>query len=293
MLVLLRRSRLVRLLAAPMRLAGSASIRASAGRLPRPSARVANALASPVADRAWVALVALMALWATWRAGVFVATEVTPAEVARAFGLGAITLLRVVVLIAVSSLVWVPIGVWLGQRPRLARVAQPLAQFLAAFPANLLFPVFVVVIVRERLSADVWLSPLMVLGTQWYILFNVVAGASTFPSELRDAAINLRLRGWLWWRKVMLPAVFPYYLTGVITAAGGSWNASIVAEYATWGDTRLEASGIGSYIAAATAAGDQVRVVLGTAVMCVFVIALNRLLWRPLYRMAERRLRIG
>src|SRR4029079_2901989 len=116
-----------------------------------------------------------------------------------------------------------------------------IAQFLAAFPANLLFPVAVYGIVAWQLNADVWLSPLMILGTQWYILFNVIAGASTLPGELRYAAQNFQVRGWLWWRTVALPAVLPYYVTGAITASGGSWNASIVAELATWKHTRLEA----------------------------------------------------
>src|SRR5262249_44388063 len=156
-------------------------------------------------------------------------------------------------------------------RPRLTRVIQPIAQFLAAFPANLLFPIVVSAIVSLRLDPDIWLSPLMVLGTQWYILFNVIAGSSALPSELRDISTHLGLKGPLWWRKVALPAIFPYYLTGAITASGGSWNASIVAELVSWGNTRLEAKGLGSYIAKATAMGDYHRIVLGIAVMSLFV----------------------
>jgi NitT/TauT family transport system permease protein len=170
---------------------------------------------------------------------------------------------------------------------------QPIAQFLAAFPANLLFPIVVYGIVRWKLNPDVWLSPLMILGTQWYILFNVIAGASTIPGELRYAAENLQVGGWLWWRTVALPAVFPYYVTGAITASGGSWNASIVAELASWGHTQLKAHGLGSYIAEATAAGDFHRIVLGIATMSVFVVAINRIFWRPLYYYAERRFRLG
>jgi NitT/TauT family transport system permease protein len=166
-------------------------------------------------------------------------------------------------------------------------------QFLAAFPANVLFPIAVSAIIVLRLDPDVWLSPLMVLGTQWYILFNVIAGASTIPSELRDAGANFQVRGWLWWRKVALPAIFPYYLTGAITAAGGSWNASIVAEAASWGTTKLTAYGLGSYIAEATDKGDFPRIVLGIAIMSAFVVLLNRLFWRPLYLYAEKRFRMG
>ena len=146
-------------------------------------------------------------------------------------------------LIALASVIWVPIGVWVGTRPRVAESVQPVAQFLAAFPANLLFPIAVSAIVALKLDPNIWLSPLMILGTQWYILFNVVAGASAIPAELRAAGANFRVRGWLWWRRIALPAVLPYYVTGAITASGGSWNASIVAEVASWGNEHLEAHG--------------------------------------------------
>jgi len=201
-------------------------------------------------------------------------------------------MVRVVLLIAVASIIWTPIGVYIGLRPHLSQVVQPIAQFLAAFPANILFPIAVYVIVRFSLNPDIALSPLMVLGTQWYILFNVIAGASTLPRELKDAAKNFQVQGWLWWRKVALPGVFPYYVTGAITASGGSWNASVVAEVATWGDKTLRAHGLGAYIADATAAGDFRHIVLGIAMMSFFVVIVNRLFWRPLYWYAERRYRL-
>ena len=207
-------------------------------------------------------------------------------------GLAVLTMTRVFVLTGLASLVWVPVGVWVGLRPRAAAIVQPIAQFLAAVPANLLFPLVVYGIVSWRLDANLWLSPLMILGTQWYILFNVIVGASALPNELRCVASNLHIGGWLWWRKVALPGVFPYYVTGVITASGGCWNASIVAEVATWGDTRLEARGLGAYIADATVAGDFHRVALGIATMSLFVVVINRVLWRPLYDYAERKFRL-
>ena len=212
-------------------------------------------------------------------------------DVLEALGLGCITLLRVVVLMILASLIWVPIGVWLGLRPAWARRAQPVAQFLAAFPANLLFPPFVVVIVHFGLNADIWLTPLMVLGTQWYILFNVIAGAAAFPGDLREVADNFQVGGWLWWRRVILPGIFPYYVTGAITASGGSWNAAIVAEVASWGDSKAD----GARPRRLYRAGDRCRrtrraIVLGVAVMSAFVVAFNRLLWRPLYGFASRRL---
>ncbi|WP_432612387.1 ABC transporter permease [Azospirillum brasilense] len=244
-------------------------------------------------DRLWYAVVAVAALALGWTLVRFIAGGAGWSDVGTVLLLGAATLLRVVVLIAIASLVWVPLGVLIGLRPRLAETVQPLAQFLAAFPANLLFPVAVVTILRFDLNPDVWLSPLMILGTQWYILFNVVAGTSAFPGDLKEAASSFRIRGWQWWREVMLPGVFPYYLTGAVTAAGGSWNASIVAEAVRWGDAEVTAHGLGSYIAQATAAGDYPRIVLGIAVMSLFVTLLNRLLWRPLYGYAERRLRLA
>jgi NitT/TauT family transport system permease protein len=248
---------------------------------------------SRVADAAWLALIVASTGYAASRIYQYLSATLGPSDILSAVGYGFITLARVIVLIALATLIWVPVGVWIGLRPKLAERIQPLAQFLAAFPANLAFPVFVVIIVRYGLNPNVWLSPLMILGTQWYILFNVIAGASAFPTDLREAAGSFHLRGWRWWIKVILPGIFPYYITGAITASGGSWNASIVAEVASWGDTHLTAAGLGAYIATATEAGDFPRVVLGIAVMCILVTLFNRLLWRPLYAFGERRLRLG
>ena len=244
----------------------------------------------PGLARAWDALVAACALFALWRLASFVHADVGWAETGRVFVLGFYTLVRVLAMVALALLVWVPGGVWIGMNPRWAGRLQAVAQFLAAFPANLVFPLVVVLIVRWQLDPDLWLSPLIVLGTQWYILFNVIAGASGVPTELRFASQNLGLAGWLRWKRYLLPAVFPSLITGAITASGGSWNASIVAEYVSWGDTTLVAAGLGSYIAQQTAAGDFPRIALGIGVMCLFVMTLNRFVWRRLYRQAEERI---
>jgi NitT/TauT family transport system permease protein len=244
-------------------------------------------------DAIWLTLVMAGTVYVGWRAYQYMSATLGIADLLTAVGYGLITLTRVIVLISLATLIWVPAGVWIGLRPKPAERIQPLAQFLAAFPANLAFPVFVAIIVRHSLDPNIWLSPLMILGTQWYILFNVIAGASAFPSDLREAAGSFHLKGWRWWIKVILPGIFPYYITGAITASGGSWNASIVAEVASWGDTHLIAQGLGAYIALATEAGDFRRVVLGITVMCVLVTLFNRLLWRPLYAFGERRLRLG
>jgi len=292
MLDLFRRTRALRALTLPFAALNKAFSNfhiALPGRLKLPK----SGPPSRLVDAIWLALIAAATGYAGWRAYQYLSATLRPHDVLTAVGDGFVTLLRVIVLIALASLIWVPVGVWIGLRPKLAERVQPLAQFLAAFPANLAFPVFVVIIVRYGLSPNIWLSPLMILGTQWYILFNVIAGASAFPGDLREAAGSFHLKGWRWWVKVILPGIFPYYITGAITASGGSWNASIVAEVASWGDTHLTATGLGAYIAEATEAGDFPRVVLGIAVMCILVTLFNRLLWRPLYAFGERRLRLG
>ncbi|HEY2876422.1 MAG TPA: ABC transporter permease subunit, partial [Reyranella sp.] len=262
--------------------------------LPRPGALQITVRSSTARlfDIVWIVLVLAIVTSALWRIVLFTRQSLDWHDVLVAVEMGLLTLARVVVLITLASVIWVPVGVWIGLRPWAASKVQPVAQFLAAFPANVLFPIAVVAIVHWHLDADIWLSPLMVLGTQWYILFNVIAGASAFPTDLREASTLFRLRQAQWWRQVIIPGILPYYVTGALTAAGGSWNASIVAEVASWGDTRLRAAGLGSYIADATAAGDYARVVLGIGVMSVMVVSCNRLLWRPLYRLAERRYRL-
>jgi NitT/TauT family transport system permease protein len=242
-----------------------------------------------VGDAVFGAVVLAIVGGALWKIAGYVGAELSWGDVEQAVGLGALTLLRVMVLMVLASLLWVPVGVWLGLRPAWARRVQPLAQFLAAFPANLLFPPVVLVIVQYGLDADIWLTPLMVLGTQWYILFNVIAGAAAFPGDLQEVARHFHIGGWLWWRRVILPGIMPYYVTGAITASGGSWNAAIVAEVASWGDTKLVAHGLGAYIAQATEAGDFHRIVLGVVVMSLFVVGLNRLFWRPLAAYSARR----
>ena len=243
-------------------------------------------------DPAWNVILILASGMALAKVALFVSAEVSWTEVWHVFAYGLATTSRVVILILLASMVWVPVGVWIGFRPRLAQNLQAIAQFLAAFPANLMFPVAVIGIHHFHLDPDVWTSPLMILGTQWYILFNVIAGASALPQDMKDVATNLGLSGMLRWKKFIFPAIFPAYVTGAITASGGSWNASIVSELVSWGDTKYEAVGLGSYIAKATSDGDFPRIALGIAVMCLFVMAFNRFLWRRLYVIASERLRL-
>jgi NitT/TauT family transport system permease protein len=257
-------------------------------RAARHDGRQAPAWAGRLFDLVLLVLAAAALVWLEE----FIRARIALSEIGWVFVLGLITAVRVLVLIGVASLIWVPIGVWIGLHPRIADRTQPIVQFLAAFPANLFFPVAVVLILHFHLNTEIWLSPLMILGTQWYILFNVIGGAMALPTELKLAATNLGVRNWLWWRRIMLPAIFPAYVTGAVTAAGGSWNASIVTEVVQWGHTTLHATGIGAYIAQYTADGDAARIALGIAVLCLYVLAFNRLLWRRLYNLAAERLRL-
>jgi len=290
---MMRRARLVQKLGAPVGWLLRGFVRL---RVPLPQGtkqlNTRRSLLSKIIDVVWYIVVAAGTVDIAWQIIDFVSAELGWSDLLEVLSLGFYTMVRVIIMIAVATVVWVPIGVMVGLRPKLAERIQPLAQFLAAFPSNLLFPIAVVLILKYQLNPDIWLSPLIILGTQWYILFNVIAGASTFPNELREAADNFKIRGWQWWRKVMLPGIFPYYVTGAITASGGAWNASIVAEVVKWGDDTVTAHGLGAYITQTTTAADYPKIVLGVAVMSFFVIVFNRTVWRPLYAYAERRLRL-
>ncbi len=271
-----------------------AIVRWTGRRAPRPRAlaTLARVGSDDRAGLVWFIALMLVVALAVWRIAAMLIGETTLPEALHVAGLAAITMLRVIVLIALASVLWVPVGIWVGLRPRATQIVQPIAQFLAAFPANLLFPLAVLGIVTWKLNPDIWLSPLMILGTQWYILFNVIAGAAAMPQELRYASENFAIRGWLWWRKVALPGVLPFYVTGAITASGGSWNAAIVAELVSWQNVEVKARGIGAYIDEATTAGDFHRIILGITIMSLFVVCINRAFWRPLYYYAERKFRL-
>jgi len=191
------------------------------------------------------------------------------------------------------ALAWtLPLGVAIGMNRRLASVLQPVVQVVAAIPATALFPVIVLALLTAPGGLDLAAIVLMLMGTQWYLLFNVIAGAAAIPQDLRNTTDLLRLSRLDRWRTLILPALFPYLITGAITASGGAWNASIVSEVVQWGDTRLSATGIGAYIAQYTAEGDPARIALGIGVLCLYVLAFNRLLWRRLYNLAAERLRL-
>jgi NitT/TauT family transport system permease protein len=188
--------------------------------------------------------------------------------------------------------VWTPIGVAIGFNPRLAQVLQPVALFLASFPANFIFPFATLAFIRWHVAINFGSVLLMALGAQWYILFNTIAGAAGIPTDLREMADDIGMRGWNRWRRLVLPGIFSAWVTGAITASGGAWNASIVSEVVSWGTTTLTASGLGAYIADATGRGDWPRITLGVGIMSLYVVGANRLVWRQLYALAQRKYRL-
>ncbi len=217
----------------------------------------------------------------------FILTTVGFGEVLKTFELGILTLLRVTVLLVFATLIWTPVGVAIGFNPKLARLLQPVVQFLASFPANFIFPFATLFFIRAHVSLEWGSILLMSLGAQWYILFNSIAGAQSIPTDLREMAEDIGLKGWKRWQKLIVPGIFSAWVTGGVTASGGAWNASIVSEIVSWGQTTLTATGLGAYIAEATAQGDWPRIALGISMMSLFVVGLNRLLWRRLYQLAE------
>ena len=240
-------------------------------------------------DAFFAGVVATVVIYGAWEALGYVRATTGLGEFGYAFALGAATFSRVVGLTIVATVIWVPVGVWIGMNPKVSRLAQPIVQILAGFPANFLFPFATVVFLAWHIPLDFGAILLMALGAQWYILFNVIAGASAIPSDLREAMTSLAVSGWLKWRKFILPAIFSSYVTGGITAAGGAWNASIVAEVVSYGQHHLSATGLGAYIFDATAVGNFPKILVGIVVMSIYVVAANRLVWRRLYALAEKR----
>ena len=222
----------------------------------------------------------------------YVYRRISLTEILDIVGLGFVTLLRVLAVTVVATLIWTPIGVWIGSKQRVAQFAQPLVQIFASFPVNMTFPLVVGLFVRYNIDMNWGCIFLIAMGAQWYILFNVIAGATAIPNDLKEAAKNYGLRGWPLWKTLILPAIFPFWVTGACTAAGGAWNATILAEVATWGDKTLKATGLGAFISevSAQAGGTGTpSLIVGTAIMALFVVVINKLVWRRLYGYAEHR----
>lgn len=237
----------------------------------------------------WNALVAAGLILTFIALVMLIHEEINTKEVLHVFYLGMLTSIKVLILIILASVIWIPIGVWIGLNPKITLIVQPLIQFLSAFPANIFYPLFVLVILKYDLNKNICTMPLMILGTQWYILFNIISGTASIPKDIRLAVRNFGVKGQLWWRKMILPSIFPHYVTGAMAAAGGCWNASIVAEYVEWGDHTIVSAGLGQYITQYTHQGDFPRIALGIGVMCIYVMCFTRLIWKKLYQIAEDR----
>jgi NitT/TauT family transport system permease protein len=229
--------------------------------------------------------------WAAAQA-IFMLSTITWADLRLLLEGAAATFLRVNAALLISAAWTIPVGVAIGLNPRLARVVQPLAQILASVPATAFFPVLLIGLIRIGGGLGIGSVALMLLGTQWYILFNVIAGAMSIPSDLREVASLYRFTLWQRWTRLILPGIFPYLITGMVTASGGAWNASVMAEYSHVKDRTLETIGLGAQIDAATDSGRFPMLLLATILISLMVVTMNRLVWRRLYRLAETRYKL-
>jgi NitT/TauT family transport system permease protein len=237
------------------------------------------------------AVVAIAGIWAMTQAIVMLRT-ITWHEMTHLLAGAAATFLRVNAALLISVLWTVPVGVAIGFNPRLARVVQPLAQVLASVPASAFYPVLLIGLLRIGGGLGIGSIALMLLGTQWYILFNVIAGAMSIPSDLREVSTLFRFTQWQRWTRLILPGIFPYLITGMVTASGGAWNASVMAEYAKIKDQTLQTIGLGAEISSATDSGRFPIILLATILISLMVVTMNRLVWRRLYRLAETRYKL-
>ena len=235
----------------------------------------------------WLLVLAFLSLvgYAAWS----VLQITTLAQLSHIFLLGFFTFIRVFSLLLVCMVLWVPVGVWVGFRPRVAAWVMPVIQFLAAFPPNMLYPFLMWTILTYGLNVNIWCAPLMVLGTQWYILFNVISAVQTIDKELTYVVRHMGVTGMQRWRRFILPSIAPHLVSGAMAASGGAWNASIVAEVLTWGKETKTAVGLGAYIHETIVQGDLNLHILAVLVMCFYVVVINRVFWHPLYRYVERR----
>lgn len=241
----------------------------------------------------WMLGVALVAAvgWGTAQAFLMLRTLTWP-DLRLLLEGAAATFLRVNAALLISAAWTVPVGVAIGLNPRLARIVQPVAQVLASVPATAFFPVLLIALVRLGGGLGIGSVALMLLGTQWYILFNVIAGAMSIPSDLREVSTLYRFTLWQRWIHLILPGIFPYLITGMVTASGGAWNASVMAEYSHVKGKTLEVIGLGAQIDAATDSGRFAMLLMATILISLMVVTMNRLVWRRLYRLAETRFKL-
>jgi len=219
-------------------------------------------------------------------------TALSRSDLAGIFRGAGATFLRVEVTLVLAGLWTVPVGVLVGLQPRLAAVAQPIAQIAASVPATALFPIVLLFLIRIGGGLGIGSIVLLLLGTQWYLLFNVIAGASAIPADLKEVCSVFHFPRWDRWRQLFLPAVFPYLVTGFVTASGGAWNASIVAEYFRFQGKTISTTGLGAVISAASDSGNFPMLLGATIVMAIMVVTFNRLVWRRLYALAATKYKL-
>ena len=258
----------------------------------RARSAVRNGSASKWLRRLILVVITAVVVYAAWQA-VILLREVRGSQFAGIMKGALATFLRVNVSLVLAAAWTIPVGVAIGFHPRLARIAQPLAQIAASVPATALFPVILLGLVRLGGGLGIGSIALMLLGTQWYILFNVIAGAMAIPSDLKEVAALFHFTTMQKWKTVILPGIFPFLITGMVTASGGAWNASIIAEYFRLKNQTLQTVGLGAVISAATDSGQFQILLMATIVMATMVVTINRLVWRPLYRLAETRYKLG
>ncbi len=259
-------------------------------RKPKPAARAMAR--SSIAIYAIVATVLLVAIGYAAFHAVLLLKAIHGREFLSLLGSAGLTLARVNAALLIGSLWTIPVGVAIGFNPRLSHIAQPLAQIAASFPATALFPLILVALSRIGIGLGIGSVVLMLLAAQWYILFNVIAGAQAIPSELREVARLFRFQNLQRWTTVILPGIFPFLITGLITASGGAWNASIVAEYFELKGRTLATLGLGAQISQASNDGNYAVLLAATMIMALMVVTINRLVWRPLYHLAETKYRL-
>ncbi|HWG21441.1 MAG TPA: ABC transporter permease subunit [Terracidiphilus sp.] len=241
----------------------------------------------------WMVAVAVViaGTWAVMQAALML-RSITWADLRHLLAGAGATFLRVNAALLISALWTIPVGVSIGLNPRMARVVQPLAQVLASVPASAFYPVLLIGLLEIGGGLGTGSMALMLLGTQWYILFNVIAGAMSIPSDLREVSSLYRFTRWQRWTRLILPGIFPYLITGMVTASGGAWNASVMAEYAKVKDQTLQTIGLGAEISSATDHGRFPIILLATILISLMVVTMNRLVWRRLYRLAETRYKL-
>jgi NitT/TauT family transport system permease protein len=227
-------------------------------------------------------------LWGIWEA-VLLLRVLSLADWRQVIVGAIVTALRVICALVLSLLWTVPVGVAIGRNPKLAQVLQPLVQIAASVPATALFPILLLGLIQAGGGLQIGSVALMMLGTMWYILFNVIAGAQAIPAELFEAASVYKLSLVQRWQTLILPGIFPYLITGIITAVGGAWNASIVSEYVSFRGQIVTTTGLGETISQATATGNFPLLLAATTVMSMLVVLTNRLVWRPLYKLAQEK----